>query len=39
VQVLQAGVDPLDDAEAADLLVVLGGPISVNDTDALSVRG
>ena len=32
VQVLQAGVDPLQPAEAADLLVVLGGPISVNDT-------
>ncbi|WP_099589160.1 glutamine amidotransferase [Stenotrophomonas maltophilia] len=33
LQVLQAGVDALDPAEAADLLVVLGGPISVNDTE------
>ncbi|HDS1039854.1 TPA: glutamine amidotransferase [Stenotrophomonas maltophilia] len=32
LHVLQAGVDALDPAEAADLLVVLGGPISVNDT-------
>jgi GMP synthase (glutamine-hydrolysing) len=29
---LQAGIDPLDDAEHADLLIVLGGPISANDT-------
>ncbi|MDA3307796.1 gamma-glutamyl-gamma-aminobutyrate hydrolase family protein [Stenotrophomonas sp. PI_27] len=33
LQVLQAGIDTLDAAEAADLLVVLGGPISVNDVD------
>ncbi|MHC1651835.1 glutamine amidotransferase [Stenotrophomonas maltophilia] len=33
LQVLQAGVDGLESAEAADLLVVLGGPISVNDAD------
>ena len=33
LQVLQAGVDALDPAEAADLLVVLGGPVSVNDVD------
>ncbi len=32
LQLLQAGVDALDDAETADLLVVLGGPISANDT-------
>lgn len=31
LQVLQAGVDALDPAETADLLLVLGGPISVND--------
>ncbi|KAF1012828.1 MAG: GMP synthase [glutamine-hydrolyzing] [Stenotrophomonas maltophilia] len=29
---LQAGVDALQPAETADLLVVLGGPISANDT-------
>lgn len=34
VQVLHAGIDPLEQAENADLLVVLGGPISVNDTAA-----
>ena len=33
LQVLQAGVDTLDPAETADLLVVLGGPVSVNDVD------
>jgi GMP synthase (glutamine-hydrolysing) len=33
LQVLQAGVDALDPAEVADLLVVLGGPISANDTE------
>lgn len=33
LQVLQAGVDGLEPAEAADLLVVLGGPISVNEAD------
>ncbi|WP_164118321.1 glutamine amidotransferase [Stenotrophomonas maltophilia] len=33
LQVLQAGIDALDSAETADLLVVLGGPISVNDTE------
>ena len=33
LKVLQAGVDALGDAEAADLLVVLGGPISANDTE------
>ena len=33
LQVLQAGIDTLDPAAAADLLVVLGGPISVNDVD------
>jgi|GEM_PF-3446891 len=32
LHVLQAGVDVLDGAETADLLVVLGGPISANDT-------
>ncbi|HDS1558310.1 GMP synthase [Stenotrophomonas maltophilia] len=31
LHVLQAGIDALDAAEAADLLVVLGGPVSVND--------
>lgn len=31
VEYLDAGVDPLDDAMSADLLVVLGGPISVYD--------
>lgn len=31
LQTLQAGVDALDDAETADLLLLLGGPISVND--------
>lgn len=31
LQVLQAGVDALDPAETADLLLILGGPISVND--------
>ncbi len=34
LQVLQAGIDPLDDAESADLLIVLGGPISANDVHA-----
>jgi len=33
LQVLQAGIDALDSAETADLLVVLGGPVSVNDVD------
>ncbi|HEL2957338.1 TPA: glutamine amidotransferase [Stenotrophomonas maltophilia] len=33
LQVLQAGVDALDPVDSADLLVVLGGPISVNDVD------
>lgn len=27
----QAGIDPLDDLENADLLIILGGPIGVND--------
>lgn len=31
LQVLQPGIDRLDDAETADLLIVLGGPISAND--------
>lgn len=31
LQVLHAGIDALDPAADADLLVVLGGPISVND--------
>jgi len=34
LQVLQAGIDRLDDAETADLLIVLGGPISANDVHA-----
>ena len=34
LQVLQAGIDHLDDAETADLLIVLGGPISANDVHA-----
>lgn len=34
LQVLQAGIDRLDDAETADLLIVLGGPISANDDHA-----
>lgn len=34
LQVLQAGIDRLDDAETADLLIVLGGPISANDVNA-----
>lgn len=33
LQTLQAGIDPLDAADTADLLIVLGGPISANDTD------
>lgn len=33
LQVVQAGVDGLEPAWAADLLVVLGGPISVNEVD------
>ncbi|HID8535657.1 MULTISPECIES: glutamine amidotransferase [Stenotrophomonas] len=33
LQVLQAGIDALDPVATADLLVVLGGPISVNDAD------
>src|SRR5690606_12332440 len=31
VEYLDAGIDPLDDAVAADLVVVLGGPIGVGD--------
>lgn len=34
LQTLQAGIDRLDDAETADLLIVLGGPISANDVHA-----
>lgn len=34
LRTLQAGVDPLDSAETADLLIVLGGPISANDVHA-----
>lgn len=34
LQTLQAGIDPLQPAEHADLLIVLGGPISANDQDA-----
>ncbi|MEG0185179.1 MAG: glutamine amidotransferase [Stenotrophomonas sp.] len=34
LQTLQAGIDALDSAEEADLLVVLGGPISANDGPA-----
>lgn len=34
LQTLQTGIDRLDDAETADLLIVLGGPISANDVHA-----
>jgi GMP synthase (glutamine-hydrolysing) len=33
LQRLQAGIDPLEAAGHADLLIVLGGPISANDHD------
>ena len=34
---VEAGIDALPDARSADLVVVLGGPISVNDTHAYPV--
>ncbi len=33
VQLIDAGVDPLPDVMAPDLLIILGGPIGVNDAE------